>query len=437
MFMDNKTIQVTIENDLCCGCGLCKGICPGDCISWERKNGVYLPKIQGEKCINCGLCAAVCPGLGHSYGPGTTALEPVTGTVLACFNAWSKQEKIRHVSASGGVVTTLVRELLSRGLYDGVFCLDSYDYRDQLKTRRVDAREPDNLGETSSAPKSRYLPVSQENAVAYMKKHRGEKLIFIGTSCAVRGLRAAVKTLKLPPEQYLFIGLFCDKVFNYNVLSYFQDTYAGGQPLKALHFKNKESGGWPGDMKFFPEEGEPFYVPLRERAAAKAYFAMERCLYCVDKLNVQADISLGDNYTALHSSPLGSNSVILRTQTGAEAWEAVRELLEMHPVDLEEIQKAQALNLRLDQMYYGDLFCREKGADLDLNSGVPRERDAARYARAYGRERRKLKAGAVYDTKPKAVRRQIRADKRQNHPLNRFAARAAGFVKRRIKRHFP
>ena len=141
------------------------------------------------------------------------------------------------------------------------------------------------------------------------------------------GLQAVVKKLKLSTEQYLFIGLFCDQVFNYNVLSYFEDRYSPDAVLEEMHFKNKESGGWPGDMKLFPENGEAFYIPLAERAKAKAYFMPERCLYCVDKLNVCADISVGDNYTGRDESPLGSNSVIIRTKAGAQAWQSAKEQL--------------------------------------------------------------------------------------------------------------
>ena len=61
----------------------------------------------------------------------------MTGPVLECFNACSKDPELRHVSASGGVVSTMIRELLSTGLYDGASCLDTYDYRTKLKTSFV------------------------------------------------------------------------------------------------------------------------------------------------------------------------------------------------------------------------------------------------------------------------------------------------------------
>lgn len=428
--MGSKTIQRTINNNLCCGCGACAGICPKECITWERKNGLFMPHIAETMCIGCGLCAAVCPGLGHTYEPKETAVETVTGPVLACFNAWSRDSDLRHVCASGGVISTMIRELLAKGIYDGAFCLDSYACHEHLKTRLYTAEQVEQCWAQSNAPKSRYLPVSHENAVRFMRKNRDKKMIFVGTSCAIRGLRAVVERLNLDADRYLFIGLFCDKVFNYNVLSYFENTYAGGAKLAALHFKNKESGGWPGDMKFFPQKGEAFYVPLEERAKAKAYFMPERCLYCVDKLNACADISLGDNYTGRDDSSLGSNSAIVRTQVGMAAWSAVQDVLETRPIELADIQKAQAIDWRINNMYVGDLAHSE----IKLNAGVPRENRCELFRKTYRIGIKKLRTGAIYDTDPSAIKKQIEKDNRKPNPVVQFTERAVGFMKRRLLR---
>lgn len=427
--MDRNTIQYTVQNNLCCCCGVCKAICPKNCISWEKKNGLFVPQVNENLCVNCGLCASVCPGLGHTYTTRDTATDTVTGPVMNCYNAWSKDAELRHVSASGGVVSTMIRKLLLSGQYDGAFCLDSYDYSEQLKTRLYTAEEVKVEWSSSNAPKSRYLPVSHENAVAYMKDNRASKLILVATSCAVRGLQAAIKQLKLKRDNYLFIGLFCDKVFNYNVLSYLSNTYADGMKLNALHFKNKESGGWPGDMKLFPERGEPFYIPLSERGKAKAYFMPERCLYCVDKLNVCADISVGDNYTGKDDSKLGSNSVIIRTECGLQAWQMVEEELEVRDIQKEDVQRAQAIDWRLNNLYYGDLKSRQ----IDLNPGVPRERHVADYRSGWKTELKKLQAGAVYDTNPEAIKLQIAKDNKKPNLVIRFIRRAVGFIRRRLK----
>lgn len=413
-----KTVATTVEMGLCCSCGVCKGVCPKNCIEFRREDGLFLPVIDEQACVGCGLCAAVCPGLGHPYEPKETAEDTITGDSLACFNAWSRDAHTRHVSASGGVISTLIPELLRQGRYDGAFCLDSYDYRSQLKTRLYTPDEAGNWAD-SKAPKSRYLPVSQEETVRYIRKHPGERLIIVGTSCALRGIVAAIRKLNRDRENYLLIGLFCDKVFNYNVLSWFSDSFCPGKELAQLHFKNKESGGWPGDMKFYPENADSFYVPIHERSRMKRYFMPQRCLYCVDKLNVLADISLGDNYTETASSPLGSNSVMLRTRRGQDAWEACADLLEMVPVGIGEIQEAQGLAIRLQNLYYGDLTGRE------LNPGVPREQPAEPLKKARALELRRLRCGAVYDREPSVLHKQIKRDN-SPPPLPIRAVRFAG-----------
>ena len=425
--------NTTVMQNLCTGCGVCKGICPKNSISWQFSQGLYLPVIDRESCIQCGLCLSVCPGLGHRYETKQTAAETVTGPVLVTFNAWSRDPELRHVSASGGVVSTIIRDLLASNAYDGAFCLDSYDYRSQLKTRLYTPEEVANCWNQSNAPKSRYLPVSHEDAVTYMRKNRDAKLILVATSCGIRGLLAAMEKLKLHRENYLLIGLFCDKVFNYNVLPYFQDAYAGGGTLKALHFKNKESGGWPGDMKLFPENGEAFYIPLAERAKAKAYFMPERCLYCVDKLNVCADLSVGDNYTGRDESPLGSNSVIIRTKAGAQAWQSAKEQLEISSLELADIQKAQAVDWRLDNLYYGDLKAARIGKELNLNPGVPREKNLENFERSYRHALRQLQAGAAYDVDPMRIKKQIRQDHKKTNLLIRVVRRVLRYIKRKLK----
>lgn len=428
-----NTVHTTVEWNLCMSCGVCQGICPKGCISWNKKNGLYMPHIDEQQCVNCGLCTSVCPGLGHSYEPRETAEETVTGAVLECCNAWSRDPELRHVSASGGVVSTIIRELLITGSYDGAFCLDSYDYREQLKTRLYTSEEVAAGWNQSNAPKSRYLPVSHENALAYMKANREARLVLVATPCALRGLLPAIEKLKLDRSNYLFIGLFCDKVFNYNVISYWQDLYCQGNTLTALQFKNKESGGWPGDMKFFPQGGEPFYVPLGDRAKAKAYFMPERCLYCVDKLNACADISLGDNYTGKDESKLGSNSVIIRTELGAAAWNTAKEKLETREVSIRDIQSAQAIDMRLDNLYFGDLRAAQMGKDPDLNQGVPRENDLVDFGSTWKKALQKLRTGAVYDSDPSRLKKQIRKDNQKPNIVIRFVKRCYRYIKRRMK----
>ena len=110
--MEKQTILKTTAAGLCTGCGICAGVCPKSCIGWELREGICQPRIDEAACVSCGLCAKLCPGLGHPYEDQGDPVQTVTGPVLACCNAWSRDAQIRHISASGGVVTTLVKTLL-------------------------------------------------------------------------------------------------------------------------------------------------------------------------------------------------------------------------------------------------------------------------------------------------------------------------------------
>ena len=425
---------------LCSSCGICKNVCPKSCIGYAREKGCYIPMVDAERCVNCGLCLQVCPGREMVFPEKSEPMESLAGDYKAFVNAWSRNADLRHVSASGGVVSTIVESLLKQKVYDMAFCLDSYTYESQLKTRSVAAGDLPEHWQDSSFPKSRYLAVSHEEAVSYITVNRDKRVILIGTGCAVQGFRKVIETFHLNTQQYLLIGLFCDRVFNYNVNDYFQNRFGQGNKISAIHFKNKESGGWPGNMKIFYEDGHSDYRSQKERTAIKDYFMPERCLYCIDKLNAQADISIGDNFTDTASSPLGSNSVLIRTPQGEKDWEYVRNNLEYVSCDIKELEKAQYLAGRVNHLYYGALKAQEiqkkTGKSYILNKGVQMTDHPEEYDIALQRMRERIEVGAAYKENPKLLTRQIKLDERRKNPKNPLALseRVLNTIKRRLKK---
>lgn len=410
--MDAENILCTVKWNLCSGCGICVGVCPKKCLSWKYRNGMYYPDIDADICVSCGICKKVCPGLGHRYEK-SEGYKAVKGKVLISCNAWSRSPEIRHVSASGGVVSSIIQYLLENKFYDIAFLVDSYAYNQQVLTQPVMLQDVENIS-VSDYPKSRYIPVSHENAISYMKSNRSKKVILIGTSCAIRGFTSAIELLNLKRENYLMIGLFCDRVFNYNVAGYYQQSaFCHNKKLKKLHFKNKESGGWPGNMKFIFTDGSVGYQDKAERVKIKDYFMPERCLYCIDKLNVYADISVGDNYTQQDSSLLGSNSVIIRTNVGMTVWNRIKPLLEYNMISVEQIMKAQYIDGRLNNFYYGKLkektILKKTGEQIVLNEGIIMTQNSQRYRKTWKNNLSMLKAGECYCEKPKELQKQMKA----------------------------
>lgn len=434
-----NSVQFTAESGLCSSCGLCKNVCPSKAISYDRVKGLYIPVVDEKKCISCGICIKICPGLGMSFDYGDNQLSSIYGEYQCAYNAWSKNAQLRHVSASGGVVSTLIDIMLSLQLYDVAFCVNSYNYCNQLKTSATTENEIDDGIENTSVPKSRYLPVSHEKAIEYIKQEPDKRVIFIGTSCAIQGLRKVLRFMKKDEEQYLLLGLFCDKVFNYNIYEYFSDLFSEGKNIEAIHFKNKESGGWPGNMKFFFDNGTFRFIDRKERENSKDYFMPERCLYCIDKLNTQADISFGDNYTEQNSSVLGSNTVIIRTSNGKSAWEAVGNQIEAHAVSIEQLDNAQYLVGRLNNLYYArlkEIYLQKRfGENVVLNQGIELCADACEYEPAWKNWLEKINAGAIYCENPRAllkVKRKTKTLMNSHHPVT-IIYRAYASIVRRLK----
>ena len=352
-------VSENAQNGLCCSCGVCKAVCPRYAITYNREKGMYIPSVDKAKCNMCGLCAELCPGYTQDYsssGKDVPLRDAAKGDFITCYNAWSKDADIRHVSASGGVVTTLVQLLLDHGLYEIALCVDTYQYADQVKTTAYDKESFNSqLIRDPKTPKSRYVPVSHEKTIEYLLNNRGKRVIIIAVPCAMHAISRVISKYRLNKESILLIGLFCQKSFQYNIYDLFCSFSRDSKQLTQLHFKNKESGGWPGNLKLFYSDGTDEYLSSSYRTTAKDYFQPERCLYCIDKLCVKADISLGDNYTGKYDSPLGSNSVIIRTEHGLQAWIASAENIDSKEISIEDICEAQAIEDRIKQYGYAEL----------------------------------------------------------------------------------
>jgi len=53
--------MITIDTELCEGCGDCAAACPEDCIGLESARGKTAAYVELEDCTQCGVCESVCP----------------------------------------------------------------------------------------------------------------------------------------------------------------------------------------------------------------------------------------------------------------------------------------------------------------------------------------------------------------------------------------
>jgi len=396
-----NTVENTVDNNLCISCGICKAVCPKNCINYEKRNGLNLPIVDKSSCVDCGRCYQVCPGKGFDYTkflPREMDSSFWSGSCRAVYVAGARDQKRRKNAVSGGVVTELLHNLLKDGEYSSAFVIGTHEYlKEEVCTKRYTGEQ--SLEDTQ---KSRYLPVSQEEAVSYMLSHREEKVVLVGTSCFVQGILNVIDAYRLNRNHYFIIGLFCDKTMTLNVVSYFNNHAAlKGRSMKKLFFRTKEAGGWPGNVQMESDEGEVIQLPNTERMKVKEYFQPERCLYCLDKLNMFADISVGDNYTKEHSDSEGSNSVIIRTDEGERIWNKYAEAFIFHSSSIENVKASQHLKKRQDNYCFARLKEKSVKQKINVTGTLTAEPEITwRIRIKYWLRRLKLRIGANYNKAP-------------------------------------
>ncbi len=91
----------------------------------------------------------------------------------------------------------------------------------------------------------------------------------------------------------------------------------------------------------------------------------------MDKLNVEADLSVGDNYTQKDDSVEGSSSLMIRTACGQKAWEHCKDEFFMYRAEYQDIAGSQHLEKSLKTSGGTIWFLHRHRRGARLNMGFP------------------------------------------------------------------
>jgi len=119
--------EEVVDSGLCTGCGTCVGVCAARAISMDYEADEPVPILTG-KCINCGICYDVCPGkyiplpeLDKDFLGKVRDFEVVhLGVYKCCSRGYAKDEDIRSLSSSGGMISSLLICALEEKIIDAV-----------------------------------------------------------------------------------------------------------------------------------------------------------------------------------------------------------------------------------------------------------------------------------------------------------------------------
>lgn len=290
--MKTKDLFNTVEQinkNSCTGCGLCKVLCPKQCIAMtDDDEGFRFPKIDAKSCIQCGKCFNMCPA-------GNICDELYSRDERKYFSGIISDKDILIQSSSGGVFGMLAHKIISMG---GYVC--GCIYNDDTEAIHIVTDKKEDIEKMQG---SKYVQSRAEHCFSEISKLLScqKAVLFTGTACQVAALRV-----------YLgkdYDNLYCVEVLCHGVPSPgFFKTYKNhlekklNGKIKEIRFRDKRKHGWGSEHRtcvIYEKNGKlKEYRPVLPAYFSSFFYGLDlrescyNCRYAVPER--VADLTIGD-----------------------------------------------------------------------------------------------------------------------------------------------
>jgi coenzyme F420 hydrogenase subunit beta len=312
-----KSIEQTVKNSLCTGCGLCEDVCPFSAISIKR--GVEnTPVVNHEKCVECGKCLKVCPGIGcelnrlakASFPDENTVHDRYIGYYLETYIGYSNNYEIRFHGASGGILSQFLIYLLEKKVIQGAV-VTRFSLNSPMKPEPFIATTREEI---LSARSSKYCPVSLNGMTKKILDFEG-KVVVVGLPCHIQSLRKRLEfDRKLKEKIVGLFSIYCSSNRNFNAQEFLLNYYGiHRDDVKKFAYRDD---GCLGNMKLYTSPSSPLLdIPFIDYyGALRSFFKPRRCLSCIDHYGELADVNFGDIHIAPYTEDaVGISSVVVRS----------------------------------------------------------------------------------------------------------------------------
>lgn len=362
---DRKDIQDVVNNALCAACGACCGVCPAKAIQMKwNASGYLIAKVDQTKCTLCGLCRAVCPSVAANRII-VDGCDPFHGFCLNAYIGHSMDAEIRQKSQSGGIVTSLLCYLLEQREIEGALVNRFCEETQRPEVVCVATRE-----ELLVAAGSYY---SQSAVTKAIVDNQDKKCAAVVLGCQAESLkliREVCPRIALPAYT---IGLICAGQYSGKLIDdLISLAGAGRQKVHNFRFRDKEAGGWPGNVKVYASD-QDYVLDKTCRHRLKHVYEVPRCLFCFDQMNVHSDLVVGDPWGINDPGNAKGNSVIIaRTPKGQCLIDSAvkRGYIKVSQLHVEDVIKGQTVDDRLKTQFFTAIdVCRNKGCPSSVNAG--------------------------------------------------------------------
>lgn len=294
------------------------------------------------------MCYNNCPRTGFSdpdveqavFGRSRTSDETYLGVYKGIYSGRAKDEAILSRCQDGGVVTSLLVNLLKTDLTARAIVSVTEQGSWHPVPRVATSRD-----EVLAAAGSKYTPSPSVEGLrsAVWEYRRGQswlgKVAVTGTACQMRALRkmqtSGYAPTRLLQSEQLSIGLFCFETFDYKSLKTHLES-RGVDLSKVTRMEIKK-----GRFRVFQHSELVYDVTISKLEE----IVRPCCRSCTDFTSEFSDISLGNV-----GSPDGWSTIIVRTDRGQQALDGVTAegLVEVKPVA--EVKPGISETIRLAKM---------------------------------------------------------------------------------------
>lgn len=283
--MEEIKSKVPGDKFSCCGCGVCKNVCPVAAISMEMdKEGFLYPVVNDKICVNCGLCIKKCAFFNRT---DTNKKSTQVSAVVAKHSNLN----IRMNSRSGAIFIACSDWILNQG---GVVygCI----LNEKLEAVHIGVK---NKIDRDKMCGSKYV---QSNTVEIWKQikidiEQGKKVLFSGTPCQIDALYTYLKTYHITKENLFTIDLICHgvpspKLFE-EYIQWLEKKYNG--KINKFNFRDKSLCGWDGHIESYNINNKKYSNILWREIFYTNCCIRPSCLKCkYATLSRIGDLTFGD-----------------------------------------------------------------------------------------------------------------------------------------------
>lgn len=408
-----------VEDGMCIGCGLCQSIAGPDRVRVTKvKSGHERPVVVGpldHETVD--RIYDACPGtrlegLPERLVDRETRHDLVWGPHRRMVLAHATDPEVRHLGATGGVLTALALHLVESGKVDFVLHVKASAKHPTFGEHHTSATRADVL----AAAGSRYGP-SAPLADIHRALDRDRPFAFIGKPCDIAALRNLARADDRVDRLVThWLALVCGGFMEPRRLEQILREKRGVSPdqLTGLRYRGH---GCPGKTRYTLADGtagELRYTDLWGTDVSQWGLPF-RCKVCPDGIGEAADLAAADNWPGGSPDPEtedadpGTNAVVVRTKAGerlmadAEATGHLTVLDEVTPRHMDAVQPHQVTKKRAARARWDGMAAEgrtvPRSARLRLDSLAETLGEEGRRAQTEG-TRRRVREGKADEPAP-------------------------------------